>query len=343
MPRVTINDIARRAGVSKGAVSYALNGRPGVSESTRARILQIAAELGWAPNRTARLLSGSRTDTIGLILARPARTLSTEPFYMEFVGGIESELSPRSYALLLQLAKDQDEEIATYRRWWSERRIDAVILVDLQLADRRIEVLRELEIPTIVVTDPAQAPELMSVWTDDAVAMQEAVDYLVSLGHTQLARVAGFSGMVHVARRDDAFTKAVAETGTCGQTIHTDFTSEAGRQAAQQLLAGDVVPTAIVFDNDLMAVAGLSAMAEAGVRVPDEMSVLAWDDSPLCEITHPQLSAMSHDVFGLGAEVARRLFSLLDGADPVATTFSKPSLLVRGSTAPPPGSAIGSD
>src|SRR3954454_3316744 len=114
--RVTIADIAARAGVSKGAVSYALNGRPGLSEATRARILAIADELGWYPNRAARALSAARADACGLILARPASTIGLEPFFMEFIGGVEAELSPRAIGLTIQLARTVDEEIAIYRR-----------------------------------------------------------------------------------------------------------------------------------------------------------------------------------------------------------------------------------
>src|SRR5262245_14401466 len=114
--RVTISDIARRAGVSKGAVSFALNNRPGVAESTRERILAIAEELGWYPNRAARALSAARADACGLVLARPVRLLAFEPFFMQFVAGAESELSPRSIALTLQLAEDVPEEIEIHRR-----------------------------------------------------------------------------------------------------------------------------------------------------------------------------------------------------------------------------------
>src|SRR5918994_7821858 len=126
--RVTISDIAERAGVSKGAVSYALNGRPGVSDRTRERILEIARELGWYPNRAARALSVERADACGLVLARPARTIALEPFFMEFIAGVESELATRSVALTIQLVRDVDEEIAVYRRWGGGQRGGCVLM-----------------------------------------------------------------------------------------------------------------------------------------------------------------------------------------------------------------------
>jgi DNA-binding LacI/PurR family transcriptional regulator len=333
--RVTINEIARRSGVSKGAVSYALNNRPGVSAETRARILAVADQLGWAPNRTARLLSGSRTDTFGLVLARDPRTLASEPFYMEFVAGIEAELSTRSYALLLQVCADLDSEMTTYRRWCSERRVDAVIVVDVRLDDPRLPLLAELGLPAVLAADPSVTGPFTTVYTDDASAMEAAVAHLVSLGHRRIARVTGLGELSHVKIRNTTFLAATARHGVGGRTVVADFSAEAGREAAQALLAGPEAPTAIMFDNDLMAVAALSALSQLGVAVPEQVSLLAWDDSPLCEITHPQLSAMSRDVVAHGAHLARRLFDLLEGAPAAPHLDSTPRLVVRGSTAPP--------
>ncbi len=118
MPRRTIKDIASRAGVSIGAVSYALNGRPGVSDATRARILAVAAELGWIPNNAARGLAGARTETTGLVLpAGTAETLGVSPYYMEFIAGVETVLAEHGYGLLLPVVPDVPGEIATYNRW----------------------------------------------------------------------------------------------------------------------------------------------------------------------------------------------------------------------------------
>jgi DNA-binding LacI/PurR family transcriptional regulator len=334
--RVTINEIARRSGVSKGAVSYALNGRPGVSAATRERILAVADQLGWAPNRTARLLSGSRTDTFGLVLARDPSTLAAEPFYMEFMAGLESALSTQSYALLLQVCTDLDAEMAIYRKWSAERRVDGIVVVDVRVDDPRLAVLRDLELPAVCVGDPSVTESFTSVFTDDTTATHEAVAYLVSLGHHRVARVSGFGEFSQVRIRNAAFLAASQAHGIDGRILVADFSAEGGREATRALVTGPDAPTAILFDNDLMAVSALSSLTELGVRVPEQVSVLAWDDSSLCGLTHPRLSAMSHDVMSYGAHVGRRLFALLEGAPPAAHLDSTPSLVVRGSTAPPP-------
>ncbi|MDN5804407.1 MAG: LacI family transcriptional regulator, partial [Microlunatus sp.] len=267
MSRVTINDIAGRAGVSKSAVSYALNGRPGVSDQTRCKILAVAEELGWAPNRTARMLSGSRTETFGLALARDPRTLATEPFYMEFVAGLQSELSQRGYGLLLQLTETSATELELYPRWWSERRVDGVIVVDILVTDPRIAAIRELQIPAVVVGDPGMTGGFTTIWTDDATAMTDAIRRLVQLGHRRFARVASRPGLSHTHVRDLAFGHAVSADGLSGTIVHADCSDAAGREATRKLWRLAERPTAIIFDNDLMAIAGMSTLAALGAAV----------------------------------------------------------------------------
>ncbi|GAB2827544.1 LacI family DNA-binding transcriptional regulator [Streptomyces daliensis] len=334
--RVTINDVAARAGVSKGAVSLAFNKRPGVSDATRARIFAAARELGWAPHLSARSLSNSKVDTVGLAIARPARMLGLEPFYMEFISGIESVLSERSCSLLLRLVRDHDEETALQETWWRSRQIDGTILVDLHQDDPRLPAVRSLGIPAVAVGHPSLAEDLSCVWTDDATAVTEAVRYLAALGHRRIARVAGPPSLGHTAIRTTAYEETLrALSLSYRRTLPTDFSGEEGARATRTLLASADRPTAVIYDNDIMAVAGLSVASEMGLAVPADVSLLAWDDSQLCQLTHPTLSAMSHDVTAFGAEVTRRLFQLLDGTSPPPGPVRSPtpSLIPRGSIA----------
>jgi len=201
--RVTIADIALRAGVSKGAVSYALNGRPGISEVTRQRILKIADDLGWYPNSAARALSGARAGACGLVLARPARTLAFETFFMELIAGIEMELSSRSVGLTLQVVHDLEAEMAVYRRWWAERRVDGVLVVDPRLDDPRIEQIEKLGLPAVIIGGPEGTGNLSAVWSDDAGAVVDVVRYLARLGHQRIARVAGVPEFLSTESRHD--------------------------------------------------------------------------------------------------------------------------------------------
>jgi DNA-binding LacI/PurR family transcriptional regulator len=335
--RPTIADIAERAGVSKVAVSYALNDRPGVSAETRALIKRIATEIGWRPNSAAKALNGARARSVGLALARPARTLAIEPFFMELVSGIESVLSPHSFALTLQVVDDHAREIETYHRWWGERRVDGVIVVDLHLGDERIAELQGLDMPAVVVGHPDAAGDLTAVWSDDAEAIRETVSYLYALGHRRIARVAGLPRLVHTRLRDDAFTAVCEELGITGHPIvHTDYTGEEGARATRRVISSPTPPTAIVYDNDIMAVAGLSVAQEMRLNVPADFSIVAWDDSPFSRVVRPALTALTRDIPAYGAHAARTLLSLLDGETITGYQDEAARLTPRASTAPPP-------
>lgn len=330
-------DIARLAGVSPSAVSFALNGREGISPATRERILAIASDLGWFPNAAARALTGAQVAAIGLVLTRPSRSLGAEPFYMSFIAGLEAQFSKRGSSLLLHIAESDTDEIATYRRWSAERRVDGVVLLDLKINDGRPAIVRDLGIPAVVVGDPSQADGLPAIWTADAQAVRTAVRRLVSLGHTRLARVSERSDMAHTSIRTRAFLHACADEGIpAPYLVEADASVDGGRKATKELLNRNRRPTAILFDNDVMAVAGLGAVREVGLRVPQDVSLLAYDDSFLCEITQPTISAISHDVYAYGAHTARVLLRQLDSPDVLDDELdAEPQFIERGSTAAP--------
>ncbi|MFI5915702.1 LacI family DNA-binding transcriptional regulator [Dactylosporangium sp. NPDC051541] len=332
--RPTIADIAREAGVSKGAVSYALNGQPGVSASTRERILAIAERVGFKPNLAARALSGASANAIGLVLCRPARVLGVEPFFMELIAGIELELSARSYGLTLQVVPDHASEIAVYERWCAERRVDGVLLVDVYREDTRFEAVRRLQLPATAIAGPGEFDGVPAVWSDDAAAIGEAVEYLFALGHRTIARVGGLPHLLHTAIRTGAFESVCRRLGVeHAVTVPSDYTGEAGGRATRRLLSADRRPTAIIYDNDVMAVAGLAVAHEMGVAVPADLSLVAWDDSMLCGVLHPPLTALSRDLVAYGANAARTLLTVIAEGRAEDLQDVTAHLVTRGSTA----------
>ena len=336
MKRPTIADIAQRAGVSKGAVSYALNGQPGVSEATRQRIIAIAREIGFNPNSAARALSGASARAVGLTICRPARILSIEPWFMGLISGFEAELSARGFALTLQVVATPEDEIEVYRRWWGERRVDGVFVTDLRKDDIRIPVLQELQLPAVVIGGPGGTGSIAQLWSDDAGAVTEAVRYLVALGHRRIARVGGLPDLMHTQTRTKAFEE-VCRSLNLGEavTAPSDYTGEEGGRATRRLLIGTERPTAIIYDNDVMAVAGLAVAQEMGLNVPADLSIVAWDDSPLCSLVHPPLTALSRDISEYGAHAARQLLAAVDGERVGNVEAGTAHLTPRGSTAPP--------
>ena len=336
MRRPTIADIARRAGVTKAAVSFALNGQPGVSAATRERILAIAAEIGFEPSSAARALSDGRAGAFGLIIDRPARTLGSETFFMQLISGIQAELTQDHITLLFTMAEDQAEEIRMYRTWWAQRKVDGVFLVDLQVRDRRIRVLTELSMPAVVIGTPRGSGQLPAVWQDDRAAMEAVVGHLAGLGHRRIARIGGFPRYWHSRLRTDALAQVAAAAGIEAVSVAADYTAEHGAEATQDLLKRTDPPTAILYDNDVMAVAGLGAAQRMGVRVPADLSIVAWDDSPLCELVHPPLTALTRDVPAYGAHAAQTLIQVAGGTAVGHFEEAVPVLTPRGSTGKAP-------
>jgi DNA-binding LacI/PurR family transcriptional regulator len=344
--RPTIADIARRAGVTKAAVSFALNDQPGVSTVTRERIMRIARDLGWQPNSAARALSDGRAGALGLVVDRPAGFLGVEPWFMQLIAGIQGVLAERQTPLLFTVAEHREAELELYRSWWARRRVDGVFLVDLRVDDPRPGALRELGLPGVVVGDPDGAGGLAAVWTDDAAGARLAVRHLAGLGHRRIARVTGMEDLWHTRARTREFLDVAGKAGIEADCVPADYTAAGGAEATHRLLTGANPPTAIVYDNDLMAVSGLGAAHRLGLDVPGDLSIVAWDDSVLCSLVHPALTALTHDVLGYGAHAARVLLGVLEApqspggasAQGAETAVSEgepaPLLTARASTGP---------
>jgi len=335
----TITDVARAAGVSKAAVSFALNGRPGVAADTRARILAVAHELGWTPSLRGRALSVSRALAVGLVLARAPETLGADPFFGSFISGIETVLSERGYALMLQVVSDQAREQESYRRLASNGRVDGVFLTDMRVDDLRPQLLADLSLPTVVIGPAHASGPWSAVGIDDQPGIVAAVEHLVALGHRNIAHVSGPTEFVHSVSRRDAWAGALSDAGLPpGPCITADFSAQEGANATSALLDLAEPPTAIVYANDLMAIAGMSTAISRGVEVPGQLSVTGFDDAPLSAYIQPALTTVRTDVLGWGRAAATALLSLIDHqpVDPAAAAdLPSPEFVIRSSTAPP--------
>ncbi|MCX4553759.1 LacI family transcriptional regulator [Streptomyces sp. NBC_01387] len=330
-----MKDIARRAGVSESAVSFALNDRPGVSEITRDRVRRVAEQLGWRPNTAARALSGEGSATVGLVLARPAAMLGVDSFFLQLISGIQEVLAERHLGLLFQVVEDTAAECAVYRRWWAERRVDGVLVVDLRVDDPRPELLDELGLPGVVIGGlPGSHPNLSQIRADDAGAMASVVGRLHALGHRRIVHIAGLPSLAHTERRirslrAEADRRGLAEV----RSVPTDYSDTEGAAVTRRVLLGDAPPTALVYDNDVMAAAGAAVTTGLGFGVPRDVSIVSFEDSALCRMVHPWLTALSRDTVAFGRAAARELTALVDGGPARAVQVPLPQLLERESTA----------
>ena len=333
--RVTIGDLAQRLGLSKASVSYALNGQPGVSARTRARVLALARELQWYPSSSARVLSGARTGVVGLVLSRDPELLGTEPYYMLVLSGIESALIDADYGLLLRMVgSEPGRDLAVYERWAGEGRVDGVMLFDQRRDDPRIPLVRHLGLPAVLNGAAEPGSALRAVVPDEHGDADQVVEHLAGLGHRWVAYLSGPSGLLHEERRDLLVRTAAARTGMVVETVEGDYTMGTAERLVTERLRRGPGPTAWVASNDVMALGAVRAAAREGVDVPGGLSVVSWDDSLLCEIGAPPITALDRHPRDFGRRCAQALLAEIAG-DPVDDAVAPPSeLRVRASTGP---------
>ncbi|WP_066514681.1 LacI family DNA-binding transcriptional regulator [Curtobacterium ammoniigenes] len=277
------------------------------------------------------------TDTataIGLVLRRSARQLAAEAFYSELISGLEEVLAERGMQVLLQVVDSMNREMETYRRWVATNAVRASVMIDLVPNDPRPAMLAAIGLPGIILGEPGPDVTMPAIRTDGYTPMVDAVERLVALGHRRIGRVSGPAAFVHTQERTRGLLDAAQRFGVVAMIEEGDYTAERGRDLTLALLARPESPTAVIYDNDAMAIAGLDAARTRGVSVPEELSLIAWDDSQYCRLATPPLSAMSHDIHGRGLQAARAILAILDGEDPGPLVADPPVFVVRGSTGP---------
>jgi DNA-binding LacI/PurR family transcriptional regulator len=329
--RVTIAAVARLAGVSPSAVSHVFNGRPNVSETTATRIRAAADELNWRPNFASRKVSGQGGRSLGLVIARSHETFGRDPFFMRLLAGLTEPLARIGWALSLTLVH-ADEEEQVYRQWWSEQRVDAFLLVDVRDDDPRLALVEQLGAPAALLGAPVPGP-VASVTVRDDSAFAEAIEHLTGLGHRGVTRVTDAPGLAHTRARDRRFRRAAGERGV--KASLATWNPDADDPVADLLGRLDGA-TAIIVDSETIAAEIVAHAPEIGVRVPEQLSVIAWEDSWVSTIARPRLTAFDAPVEESARTAVALLERLVRGEAVEPQTVSGRRLLVRESTAPAP-------
>ncbi|WP_240465490.1 LacI family DNA-binding transcriptional regulator [Cellulomonas iranensis] len=332
--RPTITDVAKAAGVSIAVVSYALNGRPGVSAATRERVLRVADEFGWRPSAAARSMrSGPRA--VGLVVDRgltgPA---GYGAHVLELVVALQEVLATRGLALVLQVVEDLPAAVGLYGEWWAERRFDVMVVTDVRAEDPRLDALRRLRIPAVVVGGGDVPGEVANVHVDDELAAERVGRYLIELGHRRVGVVTGPAALLRTRARTAGLQHALDAGGAVLVHEPTAGSPEEAAAAARRLLTGDQPPTAVVFDTDHMAVAALDVARRTGLAVPWDVSVVALSDSPLCRLATPSITALPSVHADLGTAVGEAVLAVLDQQPSPVRHIEIGGLAVRGSTGP---------
>jgi LacI family transcriptional regulator len=333
----TMNDVARLANVSIATVSHVINGTRFVSVERVERVQAAMQELGYTPDATARSLRVGRTHTIGLVIPD-----TTNPFFAALARWIEEAGFESGYTTILANSDERPDREHRYVSTLVSKRVDGLILAPSRGDHGALtELLKNARMHVVVVDRDAALPNADVVLYDNAGGSYAATRHLLDLGHTCIACIAGPADATSAAERVKGFRKAIADAGLSlprHAVVEADFHFSGGREATARLLASKERFTALFAANDLMAAGAVRALAERGISVPGQMSVIGFDDAPLAEMISPALTTTRQPLQDMAQAAMSLLLARITGRNggPPTRRVLPTSLVVRESTARKP-------
>jgi LacI family transcriptional regulator len=326
--RSTLSEVAELAGVSPSTVSRILNGTAGVSEAKKARVEQAIAQLNFRPNPSARSLAGGRTMSIGVL------TQSIDsPFYGEALRGIEQVLLTAGYASLFMSGHWNEGDELQCIRMLQDRQVDGIIVLTGKLPDDTLMSISE-QIPLVVTGRQISGEHLCSFDFDNREGLRLAVRHLHALGHRHLAFIASQEDHADTQQRMRGFREELDQLGLPFNeqlVVHGDLQEPSGFRAMNQLIQSGESFTAVIAANDQMAYGAMVALYRSGIRVPDDVSLVGFDDLPHSAFCIPPLTTVRQPIHELGMQAAQAMLMLLKG-EKHEVGVASPQLMVREST-----------
>jgi DNA-binding LacI/PurR family transcriptional regulator len=331
---VKITDVARHAGVSPSTVSYALSGKRPISEETRQRVEEAIRELGYRPHAGARALASSRSNVLALVV--PLRAGIHVPVVMQFAVSVVTTARRHDHDVLLLTQEEGEDGL---RRVADTALVDALIVMDVQLHDPRLGLLRSLDRPSVLIGFPAEPDGLTCVDLDFKAAGEACVEHLARLGHRVVALVGSppevyVRGTAFAQRVVQGFT-AAADRGGLSSSVHPcEATPAAARLVAEQLLREQPALTGIVVHNEAILEPLTEAFEQLGLRVPGDLSVTAICPDEIAESVRVPVTSVALPSAELGERAVQLLMKKLDGSAVPDATLLAPRITERASTAP---------
>ncbi len=309
---VTQSDVARRAQVSFITVSRVVNNKGNVKEDTRERVLKAIEELKYYPNTCGRGLHYNKVNSIGVVMATTKEVnIHGTYYYNELMIGIEQACINNACDMLISMLKQYPGQEFDYLKLYYERKVDGLILVSSKLSKSQVKDIVTRNIPCVVIGERFDKAKISYVDSDNRNGIFTVGEYVIQLGHRKMAFLKGMGSHGHAVDRLNGFNDLIHKYQLNipkHWILDGNFSVESGRQALRTLLAGDEIPTVILCSNDTMALGVLLEAKEAGVRVPDDLSIIGFDGVDTCRFTNPTLTSIRQPLIEMGNAAANMLF-----------------------------------
>ncbi|MBU1077648.1 MAG: LacI family transcriptional regulator [Spirochaetes bacterium] len=302
---VTQSEVAKKAGVSFITVSRVVNNKGNVKEKTKKRVLKVIKELGYYPNSLGRGLNMNRTFTIGIIVPFTAHIFDTS-YYIELLSGIETACAEQNYHILLYPKKEEKEEI-DYQRLFFERKADGLLIIAPEVDDEQIRSINDNSIPCVVVDGRQSYKNIIFIDSDNVKGAYLATEYLIKMGHKRIAFLGGWTFVRNGMDRRNGYLKALEKYSISRNDRYImkgDFTEHSGYANMITLLFLEERPTAVFAANDSMAIGAMSAIKENGLKIPDDISIIGFDDIKMLHYLSPSLSTVKQFSYDMGYTAA---------------------------------------
>jgi LacI family transcriptional regulator len=332
---ITIADVAKRAGVSKMTVSRVINNSGYTSQETRVRVEQAVAELGYIPNALARSLRFRQTRTIALIV-----TDITNPFFTTVARGVEDIANEKGFSVIFCNTDEAPDEEAQYVNVLLQKQVDGLLLVPTGGAAETVEFLNNHTVPFVLLDRRVPGMDVDVVRCDSEQGAYDIIRHLLDLGHQRIAALGGSANITSSMDRVEGYRRAMIEAGLENEAYRayfTAFTVEGGYRAAQLALAEKTLPTAFFATNNFIAIGAMRLLRERGLSVPDDVSVVSFDDLPAAIVLDPFLTVIEQHAYEMGQRATELLLNRLHGkgsAEPQEILIPA-DLIIRRSSAPP--------
>lgn len=331
----TIKDVAKAAGVSITTVSRVLNQYSDVNPKTRAKVLQVVESLGYKPNSVARSLVTNRTNTVGLVVSDLSRSRNGHHFMFDVLCGINDRVQELGYDLVLYSTSTTAQKKTPYMDFVRQRRVDGVLMMGIRLDDPYTQEVVEASIPSVLIDVPLTSETCSYVTTDNVAGARMAIQHLIASGHRRIGFVNGHAQAAVSQERFQGYRMALEAEGLRYDpelVYYGDFEQEGGSLGTAELLRRHQDLTAIFYASDLMALGGLKHLHQQGLTVPDQMSVIGYDDIELASLLHPMLTTVRQKRYEMGCSAAETLIRMLDGNEQGRGIVLPPELVVRETT-----------